>query len=195
MVKNGVLTAFEILLEEIESVIDGLKKEGTDAFQEDEYDKAEEMLQKAKSIEIFKGKVKQLQDEWKKKFLSVPVRSTLKKKAKDRLRRGLKTPQDAFRIPILEALVELRGSARMPEVLKLVENKMKDKLNKYDYQELPSGRSIRWRNTAQWCRNTMVQEGLLKKDSPRGVWEITEKGIKYLKEKVSVDLKKQPIPR
>jgi len=39
---------------------------------------------------------------------------------------------------------------------------------------------VRWRNTAQWCRHTMVQEGLLKRDSPHGIWEITEKGRQAL---------------
>ncbi|MCC7571175.1 winged helix-turn-helix domain-containing protein, partial [Candidatus Micrarchaeota archaeon] len=41
----------------------------------------------------------------------------------------------------------------------------------------------RWRNTAQWARNSMVnEEGFLKKDSPRGIWEISEKGRAFLKE-------------
>ncbi|MFN3396352.1 MAG: winged helix-turn-helix domain-containing protein, partial [Thermodesulfovibrionales bacterium] len=41
----------------------------------------------------------------------------------------------------------------------------------------------RWENTAQWCRNTLVQEGLLSSDSPRGIWEITAEGEKLLREK------------
>ena len=46
---------------------------------------------------------------------------------------------------------------------------------------LPSDpKSVRWRNTAQWCRNTMVNEGLLKGDSPHGVWEITAAGKRAL---------------
>jgi len=45
---------------------------------------------------------------------------------------------------------------------------------------LKSGK-IHWRNTAQWCKNTLMQEGLLKSDSPKGIWEITEKGVEYLK--------------
>ncbi|KUK31071.1 MAG: Uncharacterized protein XD63_1668 [Thermoanaerobacterales bacterium 50_218] len=60
---------------------------------------------------------------------------------------------------------------------------MKDRLNEYDLQPLPSTpEQARGRNTAQWCRYTMVSEGLLKPDSPRGVWEITETGRKQLLE-------------
>ena len=54
-----------------------------------------------------------------------------------------------------------------------------------DYQHLMSepGKP-RWYNTAQWARNSMVNQGLLKKNSPRGIWEISTKGREYL-EKVS----------
>lgn len=70
-----------------------------------------------------------------------------------RLPRGLRTPEDAFRRPILEALVELGGRAPIGKVLERVEQKMKGVLNQYDYEPLPSDpRSPRWRNTAQWCR-------------------------------------------
>ncbi|WP_038055080.1 winged helix-turn-helix domain-containing protein [Thermodesulfobacterium hydrogeniphilum] len=58
---------------------------------------------------------------------------------------------------------------------------MKDKLNEYDYQVLSFNNTVRWKNTAQWCRNTMVQEGLLNSDFPKGIWEISKKGIEYLK--------------
>ena len=126
-------------------------------------------------------KVKQFQHEWQANFSSLSVKPTKKRKVKSKLKKGLRTPEDAFRIPILESIVELEGSAPMSKVLELVEKKMKDKLNGYDYQILSSSNTIRWRNTAQWCRNTMVQEGLLNSHSPKGIWEITEKGIDYLK--------------
>lgn len=56
-------------------------------------------------------------------------------------------------------------------------------LKDVDYQPLASSPdNLRWRNAAQWARNSMVQEGLLKADSPRGVWEITDKGREMLKD-------------
>ncbi len=46
-----------------------------------------------------------------------------------------------------------------------------------DYDPLASGPDKpRWHNGAQWARNSMIHEGLLKGDSPRGVWEISDKG-------------------
>lgn len=78
----------------------------------------------------------------------------------------------------------LGSSAPIDKVLELVYEKMKDRLNEYDLQPLPSSpKQSRWRNTAQWCRKTMVSEGLLKPDSPRGVWEITDAGREQVLEK------------
>ncbi len=185
MVKNDVFTAFEILLEEIEMVIANLKEEAAIALQKSEYDKAEKIIENTKDVEQFREKIKELQNEWQRKFPGLSGKSKTKRRRKitSKLKRGLRTPEDEFRIPILEAIVELGGSAPMSKVLNLVEKKMKGKLNEYDYQTLQSTSSIRWKNTAQWCRNTMVREGLLKSDSPRGIWEISEKGIRYLQEK------------
>ena len=38
-----------------------------------------------------------------------------------------------------------------------------------------------WHKEANFARFLMVQEGLLKKGSPRGLWEITEAGRTFLK--------------
>jgi len=56
-------------------------------------------------------------------------------------------------------------------------------LRDVDYQPLASDPELpRWRNAAQWARNSMVQEGLLRDDSPRGIWEISEAGKRWLQE-------------
>ncbi|GAH71614.1 unnamed protein product [marine sediment metagenome] len=97
-----------------------------------------------------------------------------------KLRKGQKTPQQAYRHPILEALNELGGSASVGDVLEVVEKKMKPLLIEVDYQKLPSGVDIRWRNTAMWERFNLVKEGLLKSESPDGIWELSDKGAKEI---------------
>jgi hypothetical protein len=80
----------------------------------------------------------------------------------------------------LEALHELGGRAYAADILRAVEEKVKPLLNEFDLQKLRSGMDIRWRNAAQWVRYTLVKEGLLKPDSPRGVWELSDKGSQEL---------------
>ena len=36
------------------------------------------------------------------------------------------------------------------------------------------GKTIAWINNAQWERFLMVKEGILRSDSPNGIWELTE---------------------
>jgi hypothetical protein len=69
----------------------------------------------------------------------------------------------------------------MGDVLAALEKKMKGTLQKVDYEPLSSDPEMpRWRNAAQWARNSLVRDGLMKSDSPRGVWEISEAGKERL---------------
>ena len=105
------------------------------------------------------------------------------KTRRSRLAKG-RTDQSAFLIPILEVLKEAGGSAEVKQVMQRLESKMKEHLKSVDYQKLKSGQ-VRWKNTVQWARNELVADGHLSKDSPRGVWEITEKGRERLKKSAS----------
>lgn len=183
MKRNGVHLAFEILLEELEKVANALNEDGAEALKRGDYDKAQEAIAKAKRLADLRDRVKALQKEWNTLFASqeTVVKRQKARKKRERLQRGLRTPEDAFRLPILETLEELGGRGTVAEVLERVEAKMKSNLNRCDYEPLPSSGVIRWRNTAQWCRNTLVKEGLMKSDSPRGIWEISEKGREFLR--------------
>jgi len=91
-------------------------------------------------------------------------------------------PQRDYRLPILEALLEKGGKATRREVSEIIERKMRDKFNKSDLQVLSDGQTKRWQKGVDWERLRMVKDGLLRSDSPKGVWEITEKGRKYLRD-------------
>ncbi|MHA1428629.1 MAG: winged helix-turn-helix domain-containing protein [Candidatus Helarchaeota archaeon] len=190
MNKHEVSEAFEILLEAIETVVNMVKEESARSLRVNNYERAKAAIEEASQLTEFLEKVKALRMEWTGLFMARP--GTEKKRRSPRkvrapLPRGLRTPEERFRRPILEALVELGGSAPMREVLDLVEPKMKGILNEYDYGSLSSSpRSIRWRNTAQWCRNMLVQEGLLKNNSPYGIWEISDQGRKWLTEHAKI---------
>lgn len=173
--------AFEMLLEEIEMVANGLNEGGAEAFRKGAYDRAREVIEVATRLAEFRDRVRTLQQEWSSLFAPRvatprPTRRS-RRRLPGRLQRGLRTPENAYRRPILETLIELGGKASMSDVLEQVETKMRDILNPYDYERLPSNpRDTRWRNSAQWCRNTLIKEGLMKSDSSYGIWEISDKG-------------------
>lgn len=96
-----------------------------------------------------------------------------------RIPAGARTPQNAYRIPILQSIAELGGKGRVQQALYRVEKKLGNALKAVDRQKISTG-MVRWRNSAMWERKTMVDEGLLSHDSPRGVWEITAKGRDFL---------------
>jgi restriction system protein len=94
-----------------------------------------------------------------------------------RIGKGLRTPESAFYCPILQALSDLGGSAKRSEVFLALQQSMRDVLKPIDYQTLSSEtQQMRWQNSAQWARNLMVKDGLLRSNSPPGLWEITENG-------------------
>lgn len=112
-----------------------------------------------------------------------PRRSRKSKQPIKRLPRGECTPREGYRLPILRALVALSGKGRVRDVLARIYDEMKSQLKPVDLQSLPSDTKIpRWRNSAMWERQRMVDAGLLASDSPRGVWTITESGRVYLRQ-------------
>ncbi|NLX96721.1 MAG: hypothetical protein GXY83_11140 [Rhodopirellula sp.] len=98
-----------------------------------------------------------------------------------KLKRGLRTPETAFYLPILQALEELRGSGRAGDVVRRVGEIMAETLGPDDRKPLPSTGLPRWENTTQFARHSMVRSGLLKSDSRRGLWEISPKGLEHLR--------------
>ena len=91
----------------------------------------------------------------------------------------VRLPRSAYRIPILESLKEMGGRGRYQEVLRRVERKLGRKLRNLDYYYavlLDTGRP-RWETEARFVRNELREVGLISSGSPRGIWELTQKGI------------------
>jgi hypothetical protein len=91
------------------------------------------------------------------------------------------TPQNHFRIPILESVQELGGDAPASEVCERVESNMKSVLKPADYQNLRDG-TQRWFKSVNFQRLWLVSNGLLDSNAPRGTWRITERGKQWLKQ-------------
>jgi len=184
---DNVAAALEIVMEEIETRISLLDKNNSRAWYERDFKKAGELLKMAEDVTAFREEVHQLQKKWEKSFphqqndISEDAMSQKKGVQKNgKIRRGMRTREIEFRIPILGVLIDQGGGASMKTVLAQLENRMKGVLKSIDYEGLPSDPdTIRWKNTAQWSRQAMVDEGLLRNDSPRGIWEISDIGRDY----------------
>ncbi len=184
---TSVLAAFEILLEELEAEIEMINKTGARAFASRDYDRARQALARADQATVFREQLSALRTEWDKLSpspsgeedeLDLVARHDL-----TRLHRGLRTRETAYFKPILQILQQMGGAAKTNEVLTRVQKVMKGTLQDVDYEPLASDPDLpRWWNTAQWAHHSMVQAGLLKSDSPRGTWEMTEAGLKLISE-------------
>lgn len=92
-----------------------------------------------------------------------------------RAAKGSITPDVAYEVPLLEALVELGGRAATSDVLAVLDRKFNGQLMPIDYEKLSRG-EIRWKNRVQFVRLKLIKAGELVEGSPRGIWEITEAG-------------------
>ena len=183
---SNVSSGFEMLLEEVEAEIDFFTRIGARAFENRDFRKVDEARAQAEQVTAFRDKVAALRKEWE-AISGAETEEDEDTKAErrnlGRLRKGLRTPEAAYYLPILKALTELGGGAKMQAVLEKVYETMKPILKDVDHQPLASDPDMpRWRNSAQWARNTMRQEGLIKDDSPHGTWEISEAGRQRIKE-------------
>ncbi len=185
---DNISAAFEMLLNEFNDEISIIQKKVQESFKIGEFSGVKEELKYAEQLSSFRKKVSSLLRRWD-GFIS--GRRLRNKKAggiklpSKQLPRGIKTPSKAYYQPILKALVDLNGKANVIDVLNRVEKAMKGVLREADYEPLPSNpKDLRWVNTAKWARKdmTMMKPPLLKPDSPKKNWEITEAGRRFLLE-------------
>lgn len=182
-----VQAAFEVLLEEMETEIELINQTGARAFAERNYGAARAVLDRADQATVLHEKLAALRSEWEK---VAPVVTTNGASASlngshdlTRLQRGLRTRETAYFKPILQILSQMGGTGQVADVLERVPKVMKGILTDVDFEPLTADSEMpRWWNAAQWAHNAMAQAGLLKVDSPRGVWEMTEAGHKLIAE-------------
>ena len=185
---DDVSAALHLLGESLHGEVQRINTEGAQAMQAGDYDTAQAVLDFAKRLTAFRGRVNALGTEWQeledlRDKASAEVQQIVSKRFFGKTKKGETTPNLDYCRPLLEVLVEMGGSGKTKEVLDRLGRKMKPTLKPKDYEPHESNaKQIRWRNTAQWARNLMVNsDGRMKNTSPRGVWEISEAGREWLK--------------
>jgi hypothetical protein len=162
----------------------GCNESGSEALGKGEYDNAKQAIESGTRLSVFRDNVEALQQEW-----TAPCSSSLPAACGGAataipadIRPRAHTPRSAYRRPVLEALVECGGRAPLGEVLDRVEERMRGILVPRDYEPYPNNpHQPRWRQAAQSARNSLVSKRLVKGDSPRGKWEISDSGREALR--------------
>ena len=186
---NDVGEALTLLSETLTEEESRIRDEGAQAMKAGAYDTATDVIDFAKKLLAFQNKVDALALEWEglenaRDAAAPEVQKIVSKKFFGRRKSGEITSMAEFFRPLLESLAEMDGSGKLNVVLDRIGEKMKDQLKPKDWEPHKSPpHQIRWRNTAEWARNYMVNKtGLMKKGSNRGIWEISPKGRKWLEE-------------
>lgn len=193
--EDQIDAAFEILLEELEGAVNVHQKEDLMAAHDArDFSAARKLIDEAEALTDLRQEVDRLRRDWmslKKSSYNLARRQeSVRPPSPTRLDRGVRTPEDSYYVPILQALVEAGGTATVRETLDRVLKIMEANLREVDFQPLPSDPDEqRWRNTAKWARNTMVRDGRLKTGSRYGTWEIADEGRQWLQQAI------QPAPQ
>jgi hypothetical protein len=99
-----------------------------------------------------------------------------------RANHGELLPESEYELPILDVLARSpNGASSARRVTQEVGERLRKRLSPLDFQKLPSGAGVRWENRVAFTRLRLVERGLLEKDSPRGIWEITDAGREHLR--------------
>ena len=88
--------------------------------------------------------------------------------------RSPRTNMKIFKETIITALRKFGGRAKMAEVIEEVGRQLDGKLLLGDVEWNESTKLYAWQHKTQWARFEMRQEGTLRSDSPRGIWELNE---------------------
>ena len=90
-------------------------------------------------------------------------------------------PRRNYGIPILRALGSLGGAGATHQVLDLVYQFMEEanELREIDKSRRSDGHFY-WDNRTQDMRRELINKGLMKDDSPWGIWEISNAGLEHL---------------
>jgi len=186
---TNIPDALRKLRQVLEDQLERESNAALEALSRHQYEQIDEALNEVRGCMVSLKKMDALEQEWvassttngRQLGAQIPNSPRAVRRHMGRLRRGQRTPEHAFRKPILESLVEMGGSGRVGDVLARVEERMQGILNEADFGHRASdNKNPRWHNTANWARNSMVRDGLLKANSSRGIWEISGKGGEWL---------------
>ncbi len=179
-------TLFNYLIKGLNDYLDSIHLLCKEELEKYNYDKADILLQKIKEVKEFIEKIQKLSQDWDKIKNNIAFKNFIKDSTNNDIKNKRKkidrTPESEFYIPILLTLKELGGKAKVNKIIPKVYEKIKGKLKEDDFKNIESKDEPRWENTSKWARKKLVDMGFLSSESDYGSWEITELGLKFLKD-------------
>lgn len=97
------------------------------------------------------------------------------------VRHGRLTPRNTLIRAIVQVMEQMGNSGSNKEIHQKLELVLADVLTPEDYDLDSSGR-ITWYHQVDWARMYMVKIGMMRNDSPRGVWELSKNYQKLMDE-------------
>lgn len=189
---SGIQDAFNNLIATLQEELKSIAKSSTEAIEKGDYEAARAPLERAANLSKLLGKLTDLRKEWDLLFKEVPAKvpttktvkpAVVKKRGTDRLPPGSLTPAKTFLLPVLQTLSDMSGKSARINIINNLSKTMTGTLNEFDLQTQPSHpKTPRWHISLERLHTSMIKSGLLSKDSALGVWEISQKGMDFLKE-------------
>ena len=100
--------------------------------------------------------------------------TTLEAKRHSRRSKLPKTSQAVLREHILQALRKLGGRAKVSDIIEEMTRQLEGKFLFGDMVWRETANEPAWENNTKWERFQMTKDGTLRRDSPRGIWELAE---------------------
>jgi restriction system protein len=181
---STIASSFDRLVQQIAEEVAALERSGADALLVGSYHEAMDSINCAAAARTVLEKLKALRDEWAALPETIAAdkagvqlrRDDLPEQTTDQPR--ALAYQELYR-PILATLSAMGGSARRKAVLDRIHPLLESRLTQHDLERYKSG-GVRWRSKAETARGKLRNAGLLADDSPKGIWEITHKGRRWL---------------
>jgi len=189
MTSNETSNWLNRLINKIVELFSGKNQQGSRVIEEQKDLKTKRVISKTKQEVALQEEIEVTKDEKPNLELfpndssppSSPGELKVSPETEKQFRSQSHTSSKEFRIPILQALVNLGGSAKRKLVFDELEKIMGDQLSDNDREPLPSRKRVaRWQRIATNTRTKMRDEGYITVDPNKGVWIITEKGRAFL---------------
>ncbi len=74
---------------------------------------------------------------------------------------------------LIDVLRHLNGSASKKAIEREIERRLQSGFNPADLETVGEG-IPRWKKNVQWARFDLVERGIMKENSQRGIWELSE---------------------